>query len=110
VSLSLKLAVLFAIALAMFNGQCVANCMALPCQSQDDPALPPCHQHHQQEPKICAQPAALGDSATVAQSLIFLANVRPIVAIDLALEHRPQVLERVSPPAAPPPLPLPLRI
>jgi hypothetical protein len=107
VSLPLKLTALVAIALGLFNGQCVANCMVLPCQSQDDPALPPCHQ---QEPKICAQPAALGDSATVAQSLVFLATVGPVASIDFAIEHRPQALEWIAPPDAPPPIPLTLRI
>jgi hypothetical protein len=111
VSLPLKLAALFAIALALFNGQCIANCRALPCQTQDDAGLPPCHQHqhHDQQSKACAQPAAL-DSAPVAQSLVVLATVGPIASIDLIVEQRPQSLEPVSPPDPPLPFPLPLRI
>jgi hypothetical protein len=110
VSLSLKLAVLFAMALALFNGQCVANCMAFPCQSQDDSSMPPCHRHHQQAPKVCAQPAMIGDSAPAAQSPVFLVAAGPIASIAPAAENRLQGLEWISPPEAPPRIQLPLRI
>ncbi|MGA7240919.1 MAG: hypothetical protein WBY44_34875 [Bryobacteraceae bacterium] len=109
-SLPLKFAFLLAITLALFNGQCVANCLAFPCQTQDDPSLPPCHQQHQHQPKVCAQPAAIADSVPAAQSLVFLATAGPAIPIDLAVNHRSQAPEWISPPDAPPPIPRPLRI
>jgi hypothetical protein len=110
VSLPLKLAVLFAIALALFNGQCIANCMAFPCQSQDNSSLPPCHQHqnHNQQPKACAQPAAANNATAPVEPLLFLA-VQPCSPISFAI-HRLQAREHHSPPDSPPPVPLTLRI
>jgi hypothetical protein len=110
VSLPLKFAALFAIALALFNGQCVANCLAFPCQTQDDPSLPPCHQHHEHEQKVCAQPAALADSISVAPPLVFLAVVMPIDSIKIVGDRNPLPNSEPSPPDCLSAIPLPLRI
>jgi len=100
-------------ALALFHGQCMANCMAFPCQSQDDSSLPPCHQHqqhHQQheQPKACAQPAAANNATAPVEPLLFLA-AEPFAGASFAIE-RLQAREHHSPPDLPPHIPLSLRI
>jgi len=114
VSLPLKLATLFAIALALFNGQCMANCMAFPCQSQDASSLPPCHRHqqhdqqHHEQPTACAQPAAIDNAMAPVEPLLFLA-AEPFATASCAIE-RLQAREHHSPSDSPPHIPLTLRI
>jgi hypothetical protein len=84
--------------------------MAFPCQSQDDSSLPPCHQHqhHNQQPKACAQPAATNNATTPVQPLLFLA-VESFAESGFAIE-RLRAREHHSPPDLPPHIPLSLRI
>jgi hypothetical protein len=116
VRFALKFAALLGIALTVFNGQCIANCLVTPCQSQHDSGLPPCHRHAppdshpQHDSHSCAQPAAFDHSTPAAPALIPALSATPVVAPAIQTGLRASPFTDRSLPNSPPPPLLPLRI